>query len=42
MRKSALVILLAASLSMAYAENWPGWRGPGGLGISTEKGIRSG
>ena len=39
MRRSALVILIAASLSMAYAENWPGWRGPGSLGISTEKGI---
>jgi outer membrane protein assembly factor BamB len=39
MRRSALIILIAASLSMAYAENWPGWRGPGSLGISTAKGI---
>ena len=37
MRKTALTILLAASISLAYAENWPGWRGPDGLGISTEK-----
>jgi outer membrane protein assembly factor BamB len=39
MRKTFLTILLAASLSLAYAENWPGWRGPGSLGISAEKGI---
>jgi outer membrane protein assembly factor BamB len=39
MRRTALIILIAASLSVAYAENWPGWRGPGSLGISTEKGI---
>jgi len=39
MRKTALLILLVASLSMAYAENWPGWRGPDTLGISTEKKI---
>ena len=39
MRKMALAILIAASLSLAYAENWPGWRGPGSLGTSAEKGI---
>ncbi len=39
MRKTALFILVIASLSLAYAENWPGWRGPGSLGISSEKGI---
>ena len=39
MRKMAMIILLAASLSAANAENWPGWRGPGTLGISTAKGI---
>lgn len=39
MRKSAISILLIASFSIAYAENWPGWRGPGSLGISSEKGI---
>ena len=39
MRKTALVVLFVVSFSMAYAENWPGWRGPGSLGISAEKGI---
>jgi outer membrane protein assembly factor BamB len=39
MRKTVLIILLAASLSAANAENWPGWRGPGTLGISSEKGF---
>lgn len=39
MRKAILVIVFAASLSLASAENWPGWRGPGALGISGEKGI---
>ena len=37
MRKAFLFVLLAASLSAARAENWPGWRGPGTLGISIEK-----
>jgi outer membrane protein assembly factor BamB len=37
MRKVILSLLLIASLSVAYAENWPGWRGPGSLGISVEK-----
>jgi outer membrane protein assembly factor BamB len=31
--------LLMASFSLAYAENWPGWRGPDGTGVSIEKGI---
>jgi len=39
MRKLFLGLVAAGMLSMAYAENWPGWRGPGGLGISAEKGI---
>jgi outer membrane protein assembly factor BamB len=30
-----LAVLLAAPLSAA--ENWPGWRGPGGTGISSEE-----
>src|SRR5262245_24981025 len=30
---SALVVLVPA----AHAENWPGWRGPAGLGQSAEK-----
>jgi outer membrane protein assembly factor BamB len=37
MRKVTLSLLLIASLSIAYAENWPGWRGPGNLGVSVEK-----
>jgi outer membrane protein assembly factor BamB len=39
MRKSVLSTILIASFSIAYAGNWPGWRGPGALGISEEKGI---
>lgn len=39
MRRTALFVLLAASLTAAYAENWPGWRGPGALGISNQTGI---
>ena len=39
MRKLVLSALLIASFSIAYAENWPGWRGPGSLGISAEKNI---
>jgi outer membrane protein assembly factor BamB len=34
-----VLILASFSFSFAYAENWPGWRGPGSLGISSEKGI---
>ena len=32
------VLLLISSLSL-FAENWPGWRGPTGDGISLEKNI---
>jgi outer membrane protein assembly factor BamB len=39
MRKTAAAAILTLFFSIAYAENWPGWRGPGGLGISEEKGI---
>jgi outer membrane protein assembly factor BamB len=39
MKRLVAVILLIASFSFAYGENWPSWRGPGGLGISAEKGI---
>jgi len=39
MRKVSLSLLLVASFSIVYAENWPGWRGPGSLGVSSEKGI---
>ena len=39
MRKSAWIVLWSLLLTSAYAENWPGWLGPDGLGISSEKGI---
>jgi len=39
MRKSILIILLISLLIPAYAENWPGWLGPGGLGVSSEGSI---
>jgi outer membrane protein assembly factor BamB len=39
MKKFAAVISIVASFSLAYAENWPSWRGPGALGISSETGI---
>jgi outer membrane protein assembly factor BamB len=39
MRKLFLAFFISGMLSMTYAENWPGWRGPGSLGVSTEKGI---
>jgi outer membrane protein assembly factor BamB len=29
--------ILAAASAVLTAENWPQWRGPGGLGVSTEK-----
>jgi outer membrane protein assembly factor BamB len=41
MKRFAAVILIIASFSLAYAENWPSWRGPGSLGISSETGIPS-
>jgi len=39
MRKSILIILLISLLIPAYAENWSGWLGPGGLGVSSEGSI---
>lgn len=36
-RASFTVVVLAATAVAASAENWPQWRGPGGLGVSTEK-----
>jgi outer membrane protein assembly factor BamB len=39
MRKSIIAALLIAFFSIGYAENWPGWRGPGSLGISSAKGF---
>jgi outer membrane protein assembly factor BamB len=32
---AALIVTLAAAASL-HAENWPGWRGPGGTGVSNE------
>ena len=34
-----LVVIFFFMPALLFAENWPGWRGPGGDGISTEKGI---
>jgi outer membrane protein assembly factor BamB len=39
MKKFAAAILIIVSFSLAYAENWPSWRGPGALGISSEADI---
>jgi outer membrane protein assembly factor BamB len=39
MRKSLTCILFVALVSIVHAENWPGWRGAGNQGISSEKGI---
>ncbi len=39
MKRLAAAFIIVASFSLAYAENWPSWRGPGGLGISSERGI---
>src|SRR3970282_1753183 len=36
-RVSFTVVVLAATAVVASAENWPQWRGPGGLGVSAEK-----
>jgi outer membrane protein assembly factor BamB len=38
-RAFALLGLFAIGTSIALAENWPGWRGPTGLGVSTEKDL---
>src|SRR5687767_96329 len=37
MRLAALFILVASTASLA--EDWPGWRGPTGMGQSTEKDL---
>jgi outer membrane protein assembly factor BamB len=41
MKRFAALISIVVSFSLAYAENWPSWRGPGALGISSETGIPS-
>ena len=37
MRLSVWIFILSIVISPVFAENWPGWYGPGGLGISAEK-----
>ena len=37
-QRLALAALLLLSLSVR-ADNWPGWRGPGGAGASAEKNL---
>lgn len=39
LRSCALVAVLHSCSVVAFAENWPGWRGPTGNGISTEKNL---
>jgi len=34
-----LVVIFFFVPALLFAENWPGWRGPGGDGVSAEKGI---
>jgi hypothetical protein len=34
---SVLILLVASTL--AHADDWPAWRGPTGLGVSTEKNL---
>ena len=34
-----LLLLFAAGVSPASAENWPQWRGPGGQGVSSERAV---
>jgi len=35
----AILILLFNVTSLAYADNWPQWRGPGMNGVSAEKNL---
>ena len=39
LRRSALVALALSLCGPVMADNWPGWRGPTGNGISTEKDL---
>lgn len=39
LRRSALVALALSLCGPAMADNWPGWRGPTGNGISAEKDL---
>ena len=33
------LFLVVAAVSSAWAENWPGWRGPAGTGVSADKDL---
>jgi outer membrane protein assembly factor BamB len=37
--RSLSLLLVLAAVSSARAENWPGWRGPEGTGISPDKDL---
>ncbi len=37
MRQSVWLVLLIMAISPGFADNWPGWYGPGALGISAEE-----
>jgi len=39
MKSTSLLIALTALSAQAPAEDWPGWRGPDGLGVSRETGL---
>lgn len=41
MRQSIWIVILSILISPAFADNWPGWYGPGGLGISADKDFPS-
>src|SRR5437763_2026985 len=39
-RSGIVAVMLAASIGViAHAADWPGWRGPTGMGISDEKDL---
>src|SRR5829696_8480884 len=37
--RAGVVLLALLGASAASADNWPGWRGPGGAGVSPEKDL---
>jgi outer membrane protein assembly factor BamB len=38
-RTTNAIALVILSLTVAYADNWPQWRGPTGNGLSNEKNL---
>ena len=38
-RRAAALAVLAAGAAVAWADDWPQWRGPQGTGVSTEKNL---